>query len=92
MPIDDGGPPLSKKEQEQAEIRVGWRMMGLAWEFITQMIAGALLGWLIGVWLGNDTIGALIGTGLGFVVAMYSLIRGGLRLDKELDRIKRRGR
>lgn len=92
MPIDDGGPPLSKKEQERAEIRVGWRMMGLAWEFITQMIAGALLGWLIGVWLGNDTIGALIGTGLGFVVAMYSLIRGGLRLDKELDRIKRRGR
>ncbi len=62
-------------------------MMGLAWEFVTQMIAGALLGWGIGTWLGNESLGSLIGTGVGLIVATYSLIRGGMKLNRELDRI-----
>ena len=83
-------PPSSSTERE--ETRVGWRMMGLAWEFVTQMIAGALLGWGVGLWCGNDTVGAIIGTGVGLVVATYSLIRGGLKLNRELYRIAARSR
>lgn len=61
--------------------------MGLAWQFVTEMLAGAALGWVIGLWLGDETIGALIGTGIGFVIATYSLIRGALKLNAVLDRM-----
>lgn len=84
------GLPSSKARdaKEQAQVRIGWRMMALAWEFVTQMIAGALLGYGIGLWLGNDVLGALIGTGMGLAVATYTLIRGAMRLNSQLDRIE----
>ncbi|MSR28399.1 MAG: hypothetical protein EXS03_02340 [Phycisphaerales bacterium] len=78
---------MNRQEREREEVRVGWRMMGLAWGFVTQMLAGALLGLGVGVWLGDETMGALFGTGTGLVVATYFLLRGGLRLNRELDRI-----
>ncbi len=85
-------PSRNSSSREQEEMRVGWRMMGLAWGFVTEMIGGALLGWGIGLWFGNDTLGALIGTGAGLVVATYSLIRGGMRLNRQLDEIAARSR
>ncbi len=62
-------------------------MMGLGWQFVTEMLAGAFLGWGIGIWFGDETVGALIGTGLGLIVATYTLIRGALKLNASLDRI-----
>ncbi len=62
-------------------------MMGLGWQFVTEMLAGAFLGWIVGKWLGNETVGALIGTGSGLTVATYSLIRGALKLNSALDRM-----
>ena len=70
-------------------MRIGWKMMGLAWQFVTEMLAGAFLGWGIGVWFGNDTLGALIGTGAGFLIATYTLIRGALKLHSALDALER---
>lgn len=66
---------------------MGWRMAGLAWRFTTEVIAGAVLGWLVGSWLGDTNMGALIGTGIGLAVAMYSLMRGALKLNASLDRL-----
>lgn len=65
-------------------------MMGLGWQFVTEMLAGAFLGWVIGRWLGDDTLGTMIGLGVGFIVATYSLIRGALKLNSALDAIERR--
>lgn len=62
-------------------------MAGLAWRFTTEVIAGAVLGWLVGSWLGDTNMGALIGTGIGLAVAMYSLMRGALKLNASLDRL-----
>jgi len=75
------------ESNDQAQTRIGWRMMGLGWQFVTEMLAGAFLGWWIGRWLGNETVGALIGTGCGLVVATYFLIRGALKLNSILDRM-----
>jgi len=77
----------SPSGNQAEDVRVGWRMAGLAWRFTTEVIAGAVLGWLIGSWLGDANLGALIGTGIGLAVAMYSLMRGALKLNASLDRL-----
>lgn len=64
-------------------------MMGLGWQFITEMLAGAFMGWAIGSWFGNESLGTLIGTGAGFAIATYTLIRGALKLNAALDKIER---
>lgn len=74
-------------QDEQAQVRIGWKMMGLGWQFVTEMLAGAFFGWIVGRWLGDETIGALIGTGCGLAVATYTLIRGALKLNSALDRM-----
>ncbi|MBM4101799.1 MAG: hypothetical protein FJ256_06000 [Phycisphaerae bacterium] len=84
----EGSPRKSSPSGGQGEdVRVGWRMAGLAWRFTTEVIAGAVLGWLVGSWLGDTNMGALIGTGVGLAVAMYSLLRGALKLNASLDRL-----
>ncbi len=64
-------------------------MMGLGWQFVTEMLAGALLGWGIGAWLGDETTGTMIGTLVGFAIATYSLIRGAIKLNAALDKLDR---
>ncbi len=80
----------SKASSDQEQVRIGYKMMGLGWQFVTEMLAGAFLGWVIGRWLGDDTLGTMIGLGVGFIVATYSLIRGALKLNSALDAIERR--
>ena len=63
--------------------------MGLGWQFVTEMLAGAFFGWIVGRWRGDETIGALIGTGCGLAVATYTLIRGALKLNSALDRMNK---
>ncbi len=70
-------------------MRIGWKMMGLGWQFVTEMIAGAFLGWAIGYWFGNETRGTMWGTGAGFLIATYTLIRGALKLNAALDKLER---
>lgn len=70
-------------------MRIGYKMMGLGWQFVTEMIAGAFLGWAIGYWFGNETRGTIIGTGFGFVIATYTLIHGALKLNAALDKMER---
>ncbi|MBM4008589.1 MAG: AtpZ/AtpI family protein [Planctomycetes bacterium] len=87
MDADGSSRKASPTRGQDADVRVGWRMAGLAWRFTTEVIAGAVLGWLVGSWLGNTNMGALIGTGIGLAVAMYSLMRGALKLNASLDRL-----
>ena len=76
----------SKRGATEGEIRVGWRMGGLGMEVATQVGAGALLGWLFDRWRGTAPTGLLVGAVIGIVVALWSLIRGGLKLNRDLDR------
>ena len=77
--------PMSGKEQPSDKTtRVGWRMAGLAGETASYVVAGALLGWGVNL-LFNLEWGILIGAVLGILCGMMNLIRGSLRLNKELD-------
>jgi len=87
MDADGSSRKASPTRGQDEDVRVGWRMAGLAWRFTTEVIAGAVLGWLVGSWLGDANLGALIGTGIGLAVAMYSLMRGALKLNASLDRL-----
>ncbi len=76
----------SHPDESEDEIRVGWRMGGLGMEVAGQMVAGAVLGWLFDRWRGTGSVGLLTGSLIGIVVGLWSLIRGALRLNRELER------
>ncbi len=76
----------SRRDESEAEIRVGWRMGGLGMEVAGQMVAGAALGWLFDRWRGTGSIGLLAGSLIGIVVGLWSLVRGAMKLNRQLER------
>lgn len=75
-----------RREADSIERRVGFQMLGLGWQMSTEVIAGAALGWGVDHFFGTGPKGVMIGALVGVVVAIYSLVRGGLRLYKSVDR------
>ena len=76
----------SRQAESDAEIRVGWKMGGLGMEVAAQVVAGAVLGWLYDRWRGTGTTGILVGSLIGIAVGLWSMIRGALKLNRELER------
>ncbi len=60
-------------------------MAALGMEVAAQVGAGALLGWGFDKWRGT-TSGVLVGSVIGIVVALWTLLRGSLKLNKLLER------
>ena len=75
-----------RREADSIERRVGFQMLGLGWQMSTEVIAGAALGWGVDYFFGTGPKGVTIGSLVGVAVAIYSLVRGGLRLYKSVDR------
>lgn len=61
-------------------------MGAIGMEVVSLVAAGALLGWFFDQWKGTDPSGLLIGSVIGIIVGMWSLIRGSLKLNRELER------
>ncbi len=61
------------------------RYTGMGVEFAAAFGAFVALGWWVGRHLDWNPWGTLIGAGLGFVGAMYNLIREGLKLQREIS-------
>lgn len=61
-------------------------MGGLGMEVVAQVAAGALVGWVIDWWRGTGSTGLLVGSLVGIAVGLWSLIRGALKLNRELER------
>ena len=77
----------ARRDDVEGEIRIGWRMGGLGMEVAAQVAAGAVLGWLWDRWRGTGPTGLLVGSVIGIVVGLGNLIRGALKLNRELDRV-----
>lgn len=75
-----------RREADSIERRVGFQMLGLGWQMTAEVIAGAALGWGADHLLGTAPKGVMVGSLVGVAVAIYSLVRGGLRLYKAVDR------
>ena len=75
----------TRRGKQDADVRVGWRMAGLASETVSYVIAGGLLGWLADrgfetdFWLPTGFI-------VGIVTGIGVLLRGALKMNKALDR------
>jgi len=61
-------------------------MSGLGMEVAAQVAAGAMLGWLYDRWRGTGSTGLLVGAVAGIAVGLWSLVRGALKLNRELER------
>lgn len=66
---------------------MGWRLAGVGMHAASEVMAGALLGWLFDRWRGHGSTGLLVGSLIGIVVAMWTLLKVGLRLNRELDEV-----
>ena len=63
----------------------GVRVLEVAqWTYVPA--AGAVLGWLFDKWRGTGTTGLLVGSLVGIAVGLWSMIRGALKLNRELER------
>jgi len=82
----------ARASSNAAEMRIGYRMMGVAFQVTSEVAAGVFIGWFIDWMRGGGTMGMIIGGSIGVAVAMFTLIRQGLRVTKELDEIDRRKR
>jgi len=76
----------ARREADSIERRVGFQMLGLGWQMTAEVLAGAFLGWGVDHFFGTGPKGVLVGSLVGIAVAVYSLVRGGLRLYKSVDR------
>ncbi len=80
-------PGRSRRNDLEGEIRIGWRMGGLGMEVAGAVVAGAILGWAFDRLRGGAaSTGLLVGSLMGIVVGMWTLIRGALKLNRLLDR------
>ncbi len=82
-----GRPSSTDRTTHDAENRIGWRMAGLGMEVAAQAAGGALLGWLYDSWRGRGHTGVLVGAMIGIVVGLWTLINGGLKLNRQLDEL-----
>lgn len=64
---------------------MGFRMMGIGFEAVSQVVAGLLLGWLWDHWRGTK-IGIIVGGAAGVLVGVFSLVKSAWKLNAELDR------
>ena len=88
----------AKRRGSQDEVpRIGWRMAGLGIETVSFVLGGVAIGWGLKIlvvqwgWPESDywiVGGAIFGMASGF----SQLIRGGLRLNKQLEAATRAGR
>ena len=83
--------PHPRSPRNDHEVRVGWRMAGLATETISYVLAGGLIGWVTEDALGGD-LWLPLGFGLGILTGIGVLIRGALRLNRAMDRERVRKR
>ena len=75
--------------RERRENSIGWRMAGLAMQTSSEVIAGALIGWVVDRYFQTGRKGLLVGAICGIIVGLSSLIRGAVRANSEFDAPRR---
>lgn len=66
-------------------------MAGMGFQVASEVAAGVLLGWLFDRWRGapgmGGNIGVIVGASVGILVGLWSMIRTGIKLNRELDKV-----
>jgi F0F1-type ATP synthase assembly protein I len=64
------------------QLRLLWRVAGLAFMLAAETAAGAFLGWLYDRWQGTAPKGLTIGGLIGLVVGLVSFVRAALAVAR----------
>ncbi|MCH2153603.1 MAG: AtpZ/AtpI family protein [Phycisphaerales bacterium] len=75
-----------------ADLASSMRMAGLVWQSITEVAAGAIIGWLLDLAFDTDKIFLLICGLLGILVGMTSFIRTAMQESRRQSRLARKRR
>ena len=75
--------------RERRENSIGWRMAGLGMQTSSEVVAGALVGWVIDRWAGTSPTWLLVGGIAGIVVGLSTLIRGAMRANREFEEARK---
>lgn len=75
---------------DDVETRIGWRMAGLGMETASFVLGGVVLGWVIRETFGGGDVWIILGAVAGIASGISQLIRGGLKLNRQLDRAAER--
>lgn len=66
-----------------------WKLAGMGFEFISQVVAGMLLGWLVDKALGSGPTWLVVGTIAGVLVAITQMIRTAVAANRKATRDSR---
>ena len=72
---------------DDVETRIGWRMAGLGMETASFVLGGVVLGWIAREALGGGDVWIIVGAVAGIASGISQLIRGGPKLNRQLDRV-----
>ena len=75
-----------KRGGDDVETRIGWRMAGLGMETASFVLGGVVIGWVIREAGGGGDFWIIVGAAAGIASGISQLIRGGLKLNRQLDR------
>ena len=64
------------------QLRLLWRVAGLAFLLAGETAAGALLGWLYDRWQGTAPTGLTVGGLIGLVVGLVSFVRAAMMVAR----------
>ena len=80
--VDDR--PTARRTDERPNPRL--RTIGLAYDLIGLVVAGALVGWLLDRWAGTRPWGLLVATIVALVGGVARVVRNAERIGRRRDR------
>lgn len=78
------GPSGADDARQSEEVRIGYRMLGLGFQVVSEVGAGLLLGWLI-QWATGWKWSIAVGGAIGIVVGLTTLVRSAWKLNAGLE-------
>ena len=82
----------SSPQKPDADLASSMRMAGLIWQSISEVAAGAIIGWLLDLAFDTDKVFLLICGLLGIVVGMTTFIRTAMQESRRQSRLAKKRR
>lgn len=77
--------PFGKSQPSPEEQNRMWRLAGMGWTLVTELIAGMLIGWLFDWIFGLEKVFIVVGAVVGLLVGLSSFIRTALAENRRLE-------
>ena len=77
--------PFGKTNQSPEDQTRMWRLAGMGWTLVTELIAGMLFGWGLDWAFGTEKVFIIVGAIVGLLVGLSSFIRAALAENRRLE-------